>query len=159
MSCLFLHYHFHSAAQPTFNICYQSNSKRWESWTLLHTKLSEWIQRLCDELGDLIIPCALPPAVHCIILEKSLKGVLGGRNAINVAFVDDDTRDLFSTFSFPSSSLLLPAHHPLLLLPPLSQSLMSLVCQPLPRQQLIILLPLFTALLNPLPLHLLLILI
>ena len=64
--------------------------KRWESWVLLHTKLSEWIQRLCDELGDLIIPCALPPTVHRIILEKSLRGILGGRSAIDVAFNDDN---------------------------------------------------------------------
>jgi hypothetical protein len=114
LHCLYCDYEYHDpnyfSLSPSqfvtsyFIIHKTFHLQRWESWALLHTKLSEWIQRLCDELGDLIIPCALPPSVHCIILEKTLKGVLRGRSAIDVAFVDDDMRDPFPFTSSSSSS-------------------------------------------------------
>jgi len=70
--------------QIIHDLCYSPG--RAESWVLLHRRLCEWLQMLCDELGDTLVPCHVPPEAHCITLGAALPTLLAGRGALRYAF-------------------------------------------------------------------------
>lgn len=57
------------------------NPRRYSTWLLLHVKLAEYIEIICDELGELCIPELLAPQMHMLMrpsVHTSMKNILDG---------------------------------------------------------------------------------
>lgn len=57
------------------------NPRRYTTWLLLHVKLAEYLELVCDELGELCIPELLAPQMHLLMrpsAHTTMKNLLDG---------------------------------------------------------------------------------